>query len=385
MISERARGVRPFLVMEILEEAQALERKGADVVHLEIGEPDFDTPKHICDSAKKALDCCDTHYTHSLGKFDLREAICRWHQKRYGVNFLCERVIVTSGTSPALLLALASLCDRDDEVIISNPYYACYPNFCRVLGINIKFVSTSEKDGFLFDPDKVKRAATSRTRAIVINSPSNPTGQILDDERLKALCELGMFVVSDEIYHGLEYGVRAETALKFTDSAVVINGFSKLFAMTGWRLGYAIAPKRVIRAMQKLQQNLFISASAFGQTAAIAALEKSDRFIKHVVSEYDRRRKALISGLQALGFGIAKEPKGAFYVLANAIHIDRNSKRLAKQILKEAHVAVTPGIDFGSRAEGFLRFSYATSVPQIEEGLKRLKKFLRRAGSCRLG
>ncbi|HDH96235.1 MAG TPA: aminotransferase class I/II-fold pyridoxal phosphate-dependent enzyme, partial [Proteobacteria bacterium] len=278
-VSDRAKRVKPFLVMEILEAAQALEREGKDVVHLEIGEPDFDTPKPLCDAARQALDAQDTHYTHSMGKRELREAICRWYERRYGVRCSCDQVIVTSGTSPALLLALAALCDQGDEVIISNPYYPCYPNFCRVLGIRVKLVPTSESEGFLLDPDRVRRAIAPRTRAIIVNSPSNPTGQILDTDRLKALCELGVFVVSDEIYHGLTYGEEATTALRFTDRAVVVNGFSKLFAMTGWRLGYAIAPKRLVRAMQKMQQNLFISASSFGQTAAVAALARCDEFI----------------------------------------------------------------------------------------------------------
>jgi len=378
LTSERAKGVRPFLVMEILEEAQALERGGADIVHLEIGEPDFDTPEPVCEAAKRALERRDTHYTHSLGKLELRDAICDWYGRRCGVKASCEQVIVTSGTSPALLLSLAALCDPDDEVIVSNPYYPCYPNFCRVLGIRVKLVPTVERDGFLFDPDKVRKALTRRTRAIIVNSPSNPTGQILDADRLRALCRLGVFVISDEVYHGLSYGVEPETALKFTNRAIVINGFSKLFAMTGWRLGYAIAPRRVVRTMQKLQQNLFISASSFGQTAATAALKKSDKFIERMRTEYDRRRKTLLEGLADLGLGIAKEPKGAFYVLANAAHIDRNSKRLAKRILREALIAVTPGIDFGSRAEGFLRFSYAASVPRITEGLRRLREFLAR-------
>ncbi|MEW6244576.1 MAG: pyridoxal phosphate-dependent aminotransferase [Bacillota bacterium] len=376
MISDRARDIPPFIVMDVMERAQELQRSGRSVVHLEVGEPDFDTPAPVKEEAMRALADGFTHYTSSLGLPELREAICEYYQKEYSVHLTPDRILVTSGTSPAMLLVFSALLNPGDEVIISDPHYACYPNFIRYVGGVPRKVLVREQDGFRFSIDELKAAITEKTKAIMINSPSNPTGNILFEEDLRRIADLGQHVVSDEIYHGLVYEGRAHSILEYTDQAFVINGFSKLYAMTGWRLGYVIVPPGMMRGVQKLQQNLFICAAAFAQKAAVAALTRCDEYVRDMVNTYDKRRRFLIRALRDLGFGITVEPVGAFYVLANAKHLSRDSYRLAFDILEKANVAVTPGIDFGQGAEGYLRFSYANSIENIEEGMRRLKSYL---------
>lgn len=377
MISYRALEIPPFIVMDVLERAKELERQGVDVVHLEVGEPDFDTPSCVVDAAVEAMRAGKTHYTHSQGLYELREAICEHYQARYGVSVDPERVVVTSGTSAALLLAFASLLEPGDEVVLSNPHYACYPHFIRFLGSRPVLVEAEEQDGFQLRPERIEKAVSSRTKAILLNSPSNPTGNLLDSERLEAIAQIGPVVISDEIYHGLVYGEREHSILEFTDRAIVLNGFSKLYAMTGWRLGYLILPQELVRPVQKIHQNFFISANDFGQWAAIAALRKAQQDVERMRRTYDERRRYMIPKLRELGFGIQVEPKGAFYVLANARTFSDNSYQLAFEILEKARVGVAPGIDFGSNAEGFLRFSYAASLERIQEGMARLESYLR--------
>ncbi|MBI4773834.1 MAG: pyridoxal phosphate-dependent aminotransferase [Deltaproteobacteria bacterium] len=378
MISKRAQDIPPFIVMDVLERAHAMERAGVDVIHLEVGEPDFDTPACIKEAACRAIDRNQTHYTHSLGLVELREAIAEHYREQYGVSFPADRVLVTSGTSPAMLLMFSALLEEGDEVIISNPYYACYPNFIRYLNANPVFVDVNEEDGFQYRSSAIRERITSRTKAIVVNSPSNPTGNLLSEERLKKVAGLGFYVISDEIYHGLVYEGKEHSILEFTDHAFVLNGFSKLYAMTGWRLGYIIAPEAFIRPMQKIQQNFFISANAFVQWAGISALREAGEDVRRMKEIYNQRRKFMIQRLRELGFGIAVEPTGAFYVLANARHIDNNSYRLAFDILEKAHVGVTPGIDFGSNAEGYIRFSYANSLENIRKAMDRIETYLER-------
>jgi aspartate/methionine/tyrosine aminotransferase len=237
-------------------------------------------------------------------------------------------------------------------------------------------VPVYEEDGFQFRPEAVRERITARTKAILINSPSNPTGNLLSEGRMRALAELSPWIVSDEIYHGLVYEGREHSILEFTDRAFVLNGFSKLYAMTGLRLGYLIAPRAFVRALQKLQQNFFICASSIAQQAGIAALQGAQAEVARMVETYDRRRRFMVRRLRELGLGITVEPTGAFYVFANARHISPDSYRLAFDILERAHVGVTPGIDFGRHGEGYLRFSYANSLENIEEGLRRLEAYL---------
>jgi len=382
MIAKRAEEIAPFMVMEILEEARAMENQGIDVVHLEVGEPDFDIPEPVKSAAKKALDSGLTHYTHSLGDIQLRQAICDHYQVKYGVAVDPGQVVVTSGTSPALMLVFSALLEKGDQVIISDPGYACYPNFIKFLGGCAVPVPVGEEDGFQYRPQAIEEQIGPRTKGILINSPSNPTGNLLSEKTMRDISEFQPYLISDEIYHGLVYEGREHSILEFTDRAFVLNGFSKLYAMTGLRLGYLIAPREFVRPLQKMQQNFFICANSVVQAAGIAALQETSDQVAEMKRIYNQRRKFMIRRLRQLGLGITVEPTGAFYVFANAGHISGDSRALAFDILEKAHVGVTPGIDFGRNGEGYLRFSYANSMDNIRRGLKRLELYLDGGSSC---
>jgi (5-formylfuran-3-yl)methyl phosphate transaminase len=322
------------------------------------------------------MDEGQTHYTHSLGVFELREAICEHYHEKYGVNVSPDQVLVCSGTSPAMFIMFAALLEPNDQVIISDPHYACYPNFIKFLDAQPVMVKVFEEDGFQFHSEAIKEKINPKTKAIFINSPSNPTGNLLSPARMAKIAELSPYILSDEIYHGLVYEGKEHSVLEFTNHAFVLNGFSKLFAMTGLRLGYVIAPKAFIRSMQKIQQNFFISANSLMQKAGIVALKEAHTDIINMKNIYNQRRLYMINRLKKIGFGITIEPTGAFYVFANAKHISTNSYKLAFDILEKAFVGVAPGIDFGNNGEGYLRFSYANSLENIEEGLNRLENYL---------
>ena len=376
MIAKRAKEIKAFIVMDVLDRAHAMEHEGIHIIHLEVGEPDFDTPQCVKDAACKALREGHTHYTHSLGNLKLREAICRHYSEAYGVSVHPDQIVIASGTSPAMFLIFSALLEEGDEVIISDPHYACYPNFVRfVQGVPV-MVPVYEEDGFQYRPEAIKEKITSKTKAIFINSPSNPTGNLLSESRMRAIAEFSPYIISDEIYHGLVYEGKEHSILEFTDKAFVLNGFSKLYAMTGLRLGYLIAPTPFVRPIQKIQQNFFISANSVVQIAGIAALEEAGEDVVRMKNIYNERRQYMVKRLKEIGFGITVEPTGAFYVFANAKHISEDSYKLAFDILEKAHVGVTPGIDFGNNGEGYLRFSYANSMENIVEGLDRIEHYL---------
>jgi (5-formylfuran-3-yl)methyl phosphate transaminase len=377
VVSKRTEEMTSFIVMDVLEKACELEGRGVDIVHLEVGEPDFDTPECVKEACCRAMRDGFTHYTHSLGMLELREAICRYYYEKYKVTVDPGQVIVTSGSSPAIFMLFAALLESGDEVILSDPHYACYPNFVRFVQGRVVTVPVHEEDGFQYRPEAIAERLTDRTRAVLVNSPSNPTGNLLSAARMAAISAMGPYVVSDEIYHGLVYEGTEHSILEFTDRAFVINGFSKLFAMTGMRLGYVIAPVKFVRAIQKVHQNFFISANAAVQKAGIVALQETAEDVARMKRIYDERRRYMIQRLKALGFGITVEPTGAFYVFVNAGHLGRDSFKLAFDILEKAGVGVTPGIDFGDRGEGYLRFSYANSLENIKKGLDRLEDYIR--------
>ena len=379
-VAKRVRDIEPFLAVEVAERAGALERAGVDIVHLEYGEPDFEAPPVVRDALERALKDGRARYTHSLGIVELREAIAEHYARAYGVSVSPDQVLVTPGTSPAMLLVFGHLLDAGDEVVLSNPYYACYPNFIRYAdGVPVE-VDVTEADRFQYRPEAIGQRLSDRTKAIVVNSPANPTGSVLAPDRMAAIAglarERGVVVVSDEIYHGLTEGGRDHTILEFTDQAFVLNGFSKAFAMTGWRLGWVIAPREHVRALQTVYGNFFISTNEFVQWAGVAALREAVDVTARFRRIFAERRRAMVDGLQGIGLGVGFEPEGAFYVLANARRFTGDSVAFAYEILERAHVAVTPGAAFGSNAEGYLRFSYASSVERIREGLRRLGDFL---------
>ncbi len=375
MVTKRASEIPPFIVMDVLERANELEKAGKNVIHLEVGEPDFDTPECITEACCKAIKDGKTHYTHSLGLIELREAICEHYFTKYGVNISPDQIIITSGTSPAMFLLFSALLEKGDEVIISDPHYACYPNFITFLdGIPVN-VNVYEEEGFQYTTGAIKEKISDKTKGIMINSPSNPTGNLLSAERMTAIASLGVPIISDEIYHGLVYESEEHSILEFTDNAFVFNGFSKAYAMTGWRLGYLIAPKEYIRPMQKIQQNLFICANSFVQWGGIAALTEAGDDVIRMKNTFNERRLFIINKLREIGLGIKVEPTGAFYILGNIKRYSTDSYKTAFDILEKVHVGVTPGIDFGKNCEGYLRFSYANSMENIAEGLNRIEKY----------
>ncbi len=381
MIAKRAQEIEPFLAVEVFHRAQALERDGIDVIHLEYGEPDFDTPPVIREAAEKALKDGRTHYAHTLGILPLREAIAEHYRARYGVSVSPEQILVTAGTSPAMLLLFSVLLDRDDQVVLSDPHYACYPKFVKFAEAEPVYVNVDEDDAFQFRPEAVAAGLSPQTKAIVINSPANPTGTVLGPERMAALARLGPWIVSDEIYHGLTYEGPEHSILEFTDRAFVLNGFSKAFAMTGWRIGYLIAPRAFMPALTATHGNFFISSNEFVQWAALAALRDAGEDAARFRRVFDERRRTMVSGLRGVGLGVGTMPTGAFYVLANARRFTGDSLAFAFDILDRAHLAVTPGVDFGANAEGYLRFCYANSTERIEEALSRLGRFLATRGT----
>lgn len=381
-VSHRAQSIRPFVVMDVVARAKQLESAGVDVVRLEIGDPDFATPEVITRAAEAAIEAGDTGYTQSAGLPDLRDAITLHFARSYGVTVDPEDIVVTQGTSPAMLLLFGSLLDPGDEVIISDPCYPAYPNYINFLGGVPVPVRVRAEEGFRFRIDEVRAAMTERTRAIMVNSPANPMGTVLGPDDLQALADLaeetGVYIASDEIYHGLQFDGPSHTILEYTDRAFVLNGFSKAYAMTGWRLGYLIAPRGFVRPAEKIQQNFFLCANHFVQVAGTAAMLHAQDDVARMRAVYDERRRYLVPALRSLGLKIATEPTGAFYVFADATSWGGDSLVLAERILEEAGVALAPGVDFGPGGEGFLRFSYAASLERLHEGVARLSEWASR-------
>jgi (5-formylfuran-3-yl)methyl phosphate transaminase len=379
-LARRLESIETFLAVEVAERAEALAQQGVDVVNLGYCEPDFAPPAVVQEALERAVRDGRMRYTHSLGIVPLREAIADHYDATYGVKVSPEQILVTPGTSPAMLMLFGALLDPGDEVVLSDPSYACYPNFIRYAeGVPV-YVDTTEEDGFQYRPEAIAARLGARTRAIMVNSPANPTGAVLAPDRIAAVARLAetrsAFVVSDEIYHGLGEGERDRSILEFTDRAFVLNGFSKAFAMTGFRLGYLIAPPSYVPALQRLSGNVFISTNEFVQWAGVAALREATGEPARFARIFAQRRRVMIDGLRAIGLGVGFEPAGAFYILANARHLSADSLRFAYEILEQSHVALTPGVAFGRNAEGYLRFSYSASVERIREGLRRLGAFL---------
>ncbi|MBI5784185.1 MAG: pyridoxal phosphate-dependent aminotransferase [Rhodocyclales bacterium] len=375
--------IEPFHVMELMAKARALEAQGRDIVHMEVGEPDFPTPQPIIEAAQRFIATGNVHYTHALGLPQLREAIARFYQDRYGVAVEPERIIVTAGASGALLLALGVLIDPGSEVLMADPGYPCNRHFVRAFEGQALPIPVDAATAYQPTAELVSGHWTSRSRALLVATPANPTGTLIEPAQLAALhktvTRLGGALLVDEIYHGLTYGFDAETALAAGNDLFVINSFSKYFGMTGWRLGWLVAPRAYVREIEKLAQNLFISPSAPAQYAALAAFDKETiEILEARRDEFRQRRDILLPGLRALDFTVATEPSGAFYVYADSSRHADDSFAFADRLVTAAGVAATPGRDFGGHApERHMRFAYTTGKERIEEGLRRMEKFLR--------
>jgi aspartate/methionine/tyrosine aminotransferase len=381
-VAKRCEQIKPFIVMDVMEKIHKMEAGGIDVIHMEIGEPDFHVPECVNRVCVEALAQNETCYTNSLGDLRLRRAISDYHKRIYETTVDPGQILVTNGTSPAMLLLFSALLNPGDEVIVSDPHYACYANFIRYVQGEPVFVKVHEQNGFIYTPEAIREKITPKTKAIFINSPSNPTGTVIPEARMKEIVgvakEHGLYIVSDEIYHGLTYEGKDHSILEFTDQAFVLNGFSKLFAMTGLRLGYLIAPPKFVRALQVLQQNFFICANSVTQLAGAVALTSADKETQAMRETYNERRKFMIRRLKDMGLSMSVEPTGAFYIFVNFKHISTDSYALAFDILEKAHIGVTPGIDFGANGEGYLRFSYANSLDNLKIGMDRLENYLKR-------
>ncbi len=374
--------IQPFQVMELLARARALEAEGRSIVHMEIGEPDFDTPVPVAAAARRVLEGGCVPYTPAAGLPALREAIAGWYRSRYGVDVAPSRILVTPGASGALLLATGVLLDPGDRVLMADPGYPCYRHFVRFLGAESVGVAVGPETAYQLSPDLIDAHWSDRVRAVMLASPSNPTGTTIEPETLRAIVaqveRRAARLIVDEIYHGLTYGHEAHTALAVSSQVFVINSFSKYFGMTGWRLGWLVCPEDYGREAEKLAQNLFISAPTLAQHGALAAfLPECVDILEARRREFERRRDFLVPALRSLGFDIPLMPQGAFYVYAGCGRFTGDSYRFCFDLLERAGVAVTPGIDFGEyRAASHVRFAYTTTLARLEEGVERLRRFL---------
>ncbi len=382
-IADRMQHIEPFHVMVLIARAKALEAQGRSVVNMVVGEPDWPTPAPIVAAGQAALARGDLRYTASLGTTPLREAIAGWYGSHYRVSLASSRVAVTPGSSGALLLTMGVLLNPGDEVLMADPGYPCNRHFVATMEGRAVGIPVGPESAYQLTAELVERYWTPRTVAVLLASPSNPTGTLVSPEELRRIHALararGARLIVDEIYHGLTYGASpAQSALCFADDVFIINSFSKYFGMTGWRLGWLVAPEDYLPAIDKLAQNLFISASDVAQRAALAAFEPAT-----VVLLEERRRACqaqrdfLLPRLRELGFHIPVEPEGAFYIYADASAFTQDSYRFCFDLLEQAGVAVAPGVDFGvHRAATHLRFSYPKPVEVLGEGIERLGRFL---------
>ncbi len=382
-LSERMARLGTETAFEVLLRARALEAQGRKVVHLEIGEPDFDTPAHITEAALQALKGGATHYGPSAGIPDLREAIADDSAKRRGVKATPEMVVVTPGAKPIMFFVILALVDEGDEVLYPNPGFPIYESMIRYIGGHPVPVRLVEEKGFSLDVDQLCKKVSSKTRLIILNDPHNPTGGVIPEAGLRAIADVavkhGVPVLSDEIYGRILYGASHVSIASFPGMeslAIILDGFSKTYAMTGWRLGYGIMPAPMAQVVAKLQTNATSCTATFSQYAGVAALRGDQSSVDSMVREFERRRNRIVEGLRTVRGIECVRPKGAFYVFPNITGTGFSSRALADRLLEESGVACLAGTAFGEFGEGHLRFSYATSMENIEEALQRIRGLL---------
>ncbi|MBD3253968.1 MAG: aminotransferase class I/II-fold pyridoxal phosphate-dependent enzyme [Candidatus Lokiarchaeota archaeon] len=386
MFSKRIDTIQPFMVMEILAKAIEMEQRGIDVVHMEIGEPDFDTPKSIINGCVEEIKKGKTHYTHSLGILELRQALSDYKFRTRNTHFNPQNnIMITCGTSPAFFMLLSALLNPGDEVIISNPGYPCYQNFISFFGGSPVGVPIYENEEFNFNIKSLKEKISPKTKVLILNSPSNPTGQIIPHETLEQIANLiekyNFWVISDEIYAELTYDGKMAPSLsekqfeRIHHKLIVLDGFSKYWAMTGWRLGYIITPSNLMEKIIPIQQNYFICAPSISQMAALYALNCEEE-TSEMLRIYKKRRDYIVREIRNIKGISCLIPKGAFYVFVNIKSLNIASLEFSMKLLENAHVATCPGIAFGSNGEGFVRFSYPTRIENITKAIKRISSFV---------
>jgi len=379
--SQRSRQIQPFHVMRLLSEARDLEARGKDIVHMEVGEPDFATPAPIVAAGIKALNEARTRYTPALGLPALREAISQYYQMRYRVDVAPRRIVITPGASGALQLLIALLVEAGDEVLITDPGYPCHRNFIHLYGGIPVPVTVAASEGYPLNAYEIdKKWNNGLTRGVIVTTPSNPTGAVMDRQTLRGIQSVVTaregFLVVDEIYQGLVYDAPDMTALELESDVYVVNSFSKYFGMTGWRVGWLVAPEHAVPELEKLAQNLFLATATPAQYAALAAFTGETRDILERRRErFQARRDFLLPALEGIGFRFPHTPKGAFYLYGNCSELAQDSAILAAQLLNSGGVAVTPGLDFSvSNPSSYLRFAYTTSRERLAEGVDRISK-----------
>ncbi|GAB4565678.1 MAG: aminotransferase class I/II-fold pyridoxal phosphate-dependent enzyme [Anaerolineae bacterium] len=382
-VSERVRRVPPSGIRRFFDIAATM----PDVISLGIGEPDFVTPSHILEAGIRSLRDGHTHYTSNAGMLELREAISRHLYQRYGVQYDPEReILITVGVSEGLYLAMTAFVDPGDEVIVPQPCFVAYTAEVLLAGGTPIAIATRVEDEFQVTAEQVRAAITPRTKAILLGYPNNPTGAVMSRERLMEVCQVAkehdLLVISDEIYDRLVYDVEHVCVPALPDMwerTILLGGFSKDYAMTGWRIGYAAAPAELLAPMRKVHQYTIMSAPTTAQYAALTALSNGDEPVQEMVAEYDRRRRLIVNGLNSIGLPCF-EPRGAFYAFPSIAHSGMTDEEFAERLLLEEQVAVVPGSAFGAGGEGYVRCCYATSYEKIEMALERMARFVRRHG-----
>jgi aspartate/methionine/tyrosine aminotransferase len=381
--AKRLNDIEPFRVVEVLTRAKEMAKAGIDVVHMEAGEPDFATAEPIVAAAKEALDQGATYYTSALGIPELREKVSWFYQRQYGIDVPASRILITPGASGALLLVAALLVDPGEGILMADPGYPCNRNFLRLVEGEGQLVPVTYKDRYQLTASNAAKAWQQNTVGALVASPANPTGEILNRQQLQELFALTQakkgHLIVDEIYHGLTYGLDAPSILEITDQAFVINSFSKYFGMTGWRLGWLVAPEDAIEPLERLAQNLFISMSTMAQYGALAGFEEETLAILEQRREvFHQRRDYLVAALKDIGFDIPTVPDGALYIYANIERFSNDSSEFCRRVLDDIAVAITPGADFGKfNANTHVRFAYTTSLTQLEKGVARLREYLK--------
>ena len=368
---------------ETLAKARALERQGRNIVHLEIGEPDFDTPEHIRQAAKDALDKGYTHYGPSPGLPEAREAVARHQTLRQGYPVEPGRIVITPGGKPIMFFAIMALVDEGDEVIYPNPGFPIYESMINFVGGKAVPLQLNEESGFNADIEELRRKVTKRTKLIIVNSPNNPCGSVVPDSDLKKIAAIAVendcYVMSDEIYKDFYYEGQHTSISRFPgmkERTIILDGFSKSYAMTGWRLGYGVLPEQLVEPVSRLMTNSVSCTASFSQIAAIRALESSQESVHKMVAEFKKRRDVVVQGLNSIPGIRCPVPKGAFYAFPNIRGTGMTSRDFANEALEKAGVALLSGTAFGEFGDGYIRISFANSIPKLEEAMRRLRDYL---------
>ncbi|MFI5251738.1 MAG: pyridoxal phosphate-dependent aminotransferase [Bacteroidota bacterium] len=384
-IAERMSRLGTETAFEVLAKARALEAQGKNIIHLEIGEPDFDTPLNIRNAAKKALDESYTHYGPAAGLPQARAAIAKYTASTRGIEVSPDNVVITPGAKPIMFFLIIACVDEGDEVIYPNPGFPIYESVIEFVGAKAVPLQLKEEKGFSFDIEDLKKLITKKTRLLILNSPQNPTGGVLSEKDLRQIAELAIkhdiIVLSDEVYHRIVYDGYKHFSIAslpgMQERTVILDGFSKTFAMTGWRLGWGVMPEELAQKITRLQTNATSCTASFSQIAGIEALTGPQNEVERMVGEFKKRRDTIVAGLNAIPGITCHKPLGAFYVFPNVTGLGRLARELADVMLYEAGVACLAGTSFGKFGEGYLRFSYANSIPNIQKALERIEKVVK--------